>query len=126
MGILTINALAAAHQVVIPVKTEMSAFRALKRIKNTVKDIQESDLNGALTVWGILPTLYNVTKGHHKEVLHALRYQYGAEVYEEESRDTTKYNDATVLKADVSALDKALGAYWDRLAAAVVQERLVI
>ncbi len=110
LGILTINALAAAHQVVIPVKTEMSAFRALKRIKNTIKDIQESDLNEGLTIWGILPTLYNMTKSHHKEVLQALNYQYGAEVYEEESRDTTKYNDATVLKADVSVLDKALGA----------------
>jgi chromosome partitioning protein len=125
LGILTINALAAAHHVVIPVKTEMSAFRALKRIKNTVKDIQESDLNGGLTVWGILPTLYNVTKGHHKDVLQALRDQYGAEVYDEESRDTTKYNDATVLKTDVSALDKALGAYWDRLAATLVEGRQV-
>jgi chromosome partitioning protein len=125
LGILTINALASAHQVLIPVKTEMSAFRALKRIKNTIKDIQESDLNGDLTVWGILPTLYTITKAHHKEVLQALHAKYGAEVYEEESRDTTKYNDATVLKTDVSALDKALGAYWDRLAATLVNGRKV-
>ena len=125
LGILTINALASAHQVVIPVKTEISAERALKRIKNTIKDIQESDLNGSLTIWGILPTLYNITKAHHKEVLEALRFKYGAEVYEEPSRDTTKYNDATVLKTDVSVLDKALGAYWDRLAATLVEGRKV-
>jgi chromosome partitioning protein len=122
---LTINALASAQQVVIPVKTEISAERALKRIKNTIKDIQESELNGSLTLWGILPTLYNITKAHHKEVLQALRDKYGAEVYEEASRDTTKYNDATVLKTDVSALDKALGAYWDRLAATLVDGRKV-
>ena len=125
LGILTINALASAQQVLIPVKTEISAFRALKRIKNTIKDIQESDLNGSLTVWGILPTLYNVTKAHHKDVLQALREKYGAEVYAEESRDTTKYNDATVLKTDVSVLDKALGAYWDRIAATIVEGRKV-
>ena len=125
LGILTINALASAHQVIIPVKTEISAFRALKRIKNTLKDILESDLNGGLTVWGILPTLYNVTKAHHKEVLQALHAKYGSEVYEEESRDTTKYNDAAVLKTDVSALDKALGAYWDKLAATLVHGRRV-
>jgi chromosome partitioning protein len=125
LGILTINALASAHQVVIPVKTEISAERALKRIKKTIKEIQESDLNGGLTIWGILPTLYNVTKAHHKEVVQALRYKYGAEVYAEESRDTTKYNDATVLKIDVSALDKALGAYWDRLAATLMNGRKV-
>jgi chromosome partitioning protein len=125
LGILTINALASAQQVVIPVKTEISAFRALKRIKNTLKDILESDLNGGLTVWGILLTLYNVTKAHHKEVLQALHAKYGSEVYEEESRDTTKYNDAAVLKTDVSALDKALGAYWDKLAATLVNGRKV-
>src|SRR5437762_2852523 len=90
----------------ITVYNALSDLRALKRIKNTIKDIQESDLNGGLTIWGILPTLYTVTKAHHKDVLQALHDKYGAEVYEEESRDTTKYNDATALKTDVSALDK--------------------
>jgi chromosome partitioning protein len=122
LGILTINALASAHQVMIPVKTEISAERALKRIKNTINDIQQSDLNGQLTVWGILPTIYDSRKAHHKEVLQALRHKYSQEVYKEPSRETTKYNDATVLKADVSTLDKALGAYWDTLAATLMQE----
>lgn len=121
LGILTINALASAHQVVIPVKTEISAERALKRIKNTIKDIQESDLNGQLAVWGILPTIYDSRKAHHKEVLAALRYKYREEVYREPSRETTKYNDATVLKSDVRTLDKALGVYWDVLAATLVE-----
>jgi chromosome partitioning protein len=122
LGILTINALASAHQVIIPVKTEISAERALKRIKNTIKDIQQSDLNGQLTIWGILPTIYDSRKAHHNEVLQALRYKYGNEVYKEPSKETTKYNDATVLKTDVSALDKALAKYWDSLAATLVQE----
>jgi chromosome partitioning protein len=125
LGILTINALASAHQVVIPVKTEISAERALKRIKNTIKDIQQSDLNGQLTIWGILPTIFDSRKAHHNEVLQALRYKYGQEVYKEPSRETTKYNDATVLKADVSALDKALAKYWDTLAATLMEERRV-
>ena len=125
LGILTINALASAQQVVIPVKTEISAERALKRIKNTIRDIQESDLNGQLTIWGILPTIYDSRKAHHKEVLQALSHKYGDEVYTEPSRETTKYNDATVLKADVSALDKALAAYWDRLGATFIHERKV-
>jgi chromosome partitioning protein len=122
LGILTINALASAHQTMIPVKTEISAERALKRIKNTIKDIQESDLNGQLTIWRILPTIYDSRKAHHKEVLQALRHKYGEEVYKEPSRETTKYNDATVLKADVSTLDKALGVYWDTLASTLMQE----
>jgi len=46
-------------------------------------------------------------------------------VYTEPSRETTKYNDATVLRTDISALDKALAAYWDTLAATFVEERRV-
>jgi chromosome partitioning protein len=122
LGILTINALSSAHQVIIPVKTEISAERALKRIKNTIKDIQESDLNGQLSVWRILPTIYDSRKAHHREVLQALQYKYGAEVYVEPSRETTKYNDATVLKVDVSALDKGLATYWNTIAATIVEE----
>ena len=123
LGILTINALASSNQVIIPVKTEISAERALKRIKNTINDIQQSDLNSNLAIWGILPTIYDSRKAHHKEVLQALKHKYGNEVYSEPSRETTKYNDATVLKTDISALDKALAVYWDTLAATFVEER---
>ena len=94
-------------------------------LQRDVDLLPANDLNGGLTIWGILPTLYNVTKAHHKEVLEALRFKYGSEVYKEPSRETTKYNDATVLKTDVSALDKALGAYWDRLAATLAEGRKV-
>jgi chromosome partitioning protein len=123
LGILTINALSSSHHVVIPVKTEISAERALKRIKNTIHDIQQSDLNSELKVWGILPTIYDSRKAHHREVLQALKHKYGDEVYPEPSRETTKYNDATVLRTDVSALDKALASYWDTLAKTLVQGR---
>lgn len=93
--------------------------------RELLKDIQESDLNGQLTIWGILPTIYDSRKAHHKEVLQALRYKYGEEVYHEPSRETTKYNDATVLKTDVSTLDKALAVYWDSLAATLMEGRRV-
>ena len=123
LGILTINALSSAHHVIIPVKTEISAERALKRIKNTIRDIQGSDLISELKVWGILPTIYDSRKAHYREVLQALKHKYGDEVYSEPSRRTTKYNDATVMRADISALDKTLAAYWDTLAKTLVQER---
>ena len=122
LGILTINALSSAHQVVIPVKTEISAERALKRIKSTIKDIQQSDLNGQLVIWGILPTIYDSRKAHHNEVLQALRYKYGEEVYKDPSKETTKYNDATTARIDVGVLDRALGGYWDTIAATFLKE----
>jgi chromosome partitioning protein len=121
LGILTVNALAAAEQVLIPVKTELSAERTIKLIKRTIEDVQQSDLNTRLTIWAILPTLYDSRKAHHNEVLQAIKYKHGKQVYQEPSKETTKYNDALVLKADVGVLDKALGLYWDRLAGKLIE-----
>jgi hypothetical protein len=72
-------------------------------------------------VFSFIFSFYTTHEDFSDRLLEALRFKYGTEVYEEPSRDTTKYNDATVLKTDVSALDKALGAYWDRLAATLVE-----
>jgi chromosome partitioning protein len=122
LGILTINALAAAEKVIIPVKTEIAAYRALKLIHRTIDEVRKSDLNLDLKIWGILPTLYDTRKGHHQEILQAIHDIYKTKVYPEASKESTKYNDACTIKADVSALDKSLGEYWDRLATAVMEQ----
>ena len=44
LGLLTRNALAAAQQVLIPVKTEITAHRTLKRFHSTLEDIRKSGL----------------------------------------------------------------------------------
>lgn len=116
LGILTLNALAAAHQVIIPVKTELSAERTIKLITRTIEEVQKSDLNTHLKIWGILPTLYDVRKSHHKEMLQAIHHKHGEAVYGEPSKETTRYNDAITARLDVSAFDKELGRYWDRIA----------
>ena len=116
LGILTKNALATAQKVLVPVKTERSAERTLKLINRSIDDIVDSDLNEHLQVWGILPTLYDSRKGHHRKVLLEIHQNYEGNVYPEVSAETTKYNEAFERRTDVSSLDKRLGEYWDRLA----------
>lgn len=116
LGILNKNALATAHKVVIPVKTERSAERTLKLIRRSIDDVVESDLNGGLQTWGILPTLFDSRKGHHRKVLSEIHQNYPGQTYPEVSAETTKYNEAFERRTDVSSLDKNLGQYWDRLA----------
>jgi chromosome partitioning protein len=117
LGLLTRNALVAAHRVIIPVKPEISAYRTLKRFHSTLEDVKKSGLNRNLTVWWILPTQYEKRTAHHKEILEIIQTEYKEKVYPEPSNKTTKYNDATIMKTDISTLDKSLGKYWDRLAA---------
>lgn len=116
LGLLTRNALGAAKTILIPIKTEITAQRTLKRFFSTLDDVRKSGLNRNIAVWWILPTLYDSRNAHHREILQSLQIQYGPQVYPEASRQATKYNDATTAKTDVNELDKTLGQFWDRLA----------
>jgi chromosome partitioning protein len=122
LGVLTANALTAAHLVLVPVSTELMAERTIKLILSTIEDIKETELNPSLKVWRILPTLYDQRLAHHKEILEALRAKYTRLLYPEPVRSTTKYKDAVTSGTDVNDLDEKLGAYWDRLCATLLQE----
>jgi chromosome partitioning protein len=111
--------------VLIPSKTELSSERTIKLIMRTIEDVKRSDLNANLAIWGILPTLYDSRKAHHNEVLQAIKYKHGEKVYQEPSKETTRYNDALTARTDISVFDKELGKYWDRIAATFTAERSV-
>ncbi len=58
LGLLTLNALAAAHEVLIPLQTEYYALEGLTHLLGTVSLIQEH-LNPELRITGILLTMYD-------------------------------------------------------------------
>jgi chromosome partitioning protein len=58
LGVLTLNGLAAADQVVIPLQCEYFALEGLKLLLQTVKLVQKG-LNQALTIGGIVFTMYD-------------------------------------------------------------------
>lgn len=125
VSVFTTLALAAAHLVVVPVKTEFAAERAMTDTMSLISDIQgteeEPGYNPRLKIWGILATQYEGNVRHHREVFESLQDQYGDLVYGEPSRKTNKYNDATASRCDIRALVPSLGVYWDTIAASVGQ-----
>lgn len=59
LGLIVINTLTAADSVVIPVQCEYFALEGLGKLLNTIKIIQQR-LNPALTIEGILLTMYDL------------------------------------------------------------------
>ena len=73
LGTLLINALVAADEVIIPVKTEYLAYRGLKALMSTIKDVQSGDgdrsLNPDLVLTGIIATMYKKKINDNQDVL---------------------------------------------------------
>lgn len=58
LGLITINALCAAHSVIIPIQCEIFALEGLTKLKNTIALVKEQ-LNPALEVEGILLSMFD-------------------------------------------------------------------
>lgn len=88
LGILPINALAAAHAVIIPVTATPYANDGLLRTLPSIKYVQEG-LNKALLLQGVLFTINDRNKTTRR-INHLIRSRLGGTVYQIEiPRDTT-------------------------------------
>jgi chromosome partitioning protein len=58
LGLITVNALAAADSVIIPVQCEIFALEGLSKLKNTISLVQRQ-LNPKLKIEGILLSMYD-------------------------------------------------------------------
>ena len=79
LGLLSINALVAAHEVLIPVQPEFFGLQGLSQILETVTLLQDT-LNPQLKVGGIVCTRYNRRK-IHQEVAACLQDKFGKTVF---------------------------------------------
>ncbi|WP_380166179.1 ParA family protein [Jannaschia sp. R86511] len=79
LGVLTLNALAAADEVLVPLTAEMLGHRAVGQLLDTVEDVREQ-LNPALTVVGLLPTMVDLRTSHARQVVADLGERYGLPV----------------------------------------------
>src|SRR5207248_687358 len=67
LGLLTINALSAAHSVLIPMECQYMALRGLDTLLGTIEQVRK-DLNPTLSLLGILATKYDSRTLHSREV----------------------------------------------------------
>ena len=102
LGLLTVNALAAADQVIIPLQCEFLATRGLTLLLRTLNKIQ-ARLNRNLKVAGILPTMFDGRTTHANEVLAELRANFPGQVFDVIIKYTVRVKEAPA--AGLSILD---------------------
>ena len=80
LGLLTVNALTAAHGVIVPLETEFFALRGVALLIETINKVRDR-LNPRLTTDGILATMYDSRTLHSREVLDRVRDAFGEQVF---------------------------------------------
>ena len=94
LGLLTVNALTVAREVIIPVQTEFFALEGMAKLFQTV-DIVRKRLNRGLAVTGIVPTMFDGRTNLAKEVMDKIRYYFNEKVYRTTIRKNVKLAEAT-------------------------------
>jgi chromosome partitioning protein len=104
LGLLTINALTAAHKVIVPVQCEYLSMRGLVQLQNTLAMIREN-LNPDVDIEGILPTLVDTRTLHAKEAIELLEENFGDRVFASRIRKTVRFAEAPVRGMSVLKYD---------------------
>ena len=81
LGLLTLNTLAAADSVLIPIQCEFYALEGLTQLLNTIRLVQRN-LNPTLTIEGVLLTMYDTRLNLSRQVAAEARKYFGSRVYE--------------------------------------------
>lgn len=100
LGLLAVNALVAAHGVIVPLACEYFAMRGVKMLVDTIGKVQDR-LNPRLTMDAIVPTMYDARTLHSQEVVERVREAFGDRVTETMIGRTIKFPDATVAEEPI-------------------------
>jgi chromosome partitioning protein len=126
LGLLTVNALTAAHGVLIPLECEFFALRGVALLVETIDKVRDR-LNPAIELDGILATMYDPRTLHSREVLERVVEAFGDQVLETVINRTVKFPDASVAATPITefAPDHHAAEQYRQLARELVHRHAV-
>ncbi len=81
LGLLTVNALAAAHTVLIPIQCEFYALEGVAQLMNTIQMVKQG-LNPRLEIEGVLMTMYDGRTNLSVQVVDEVKAYFKDKVYD--------------------------------------------
>jgi chromosome partitioning protein len=95
LGLLTVNALACADGVLIPLECEFFSLRGVALLMDTIDKVRDR-LNPKLTITGILATMYDPRTLHAREVMARVVQAFGDTVFDTVIGRTVRFPETTV------------------------------
>ncbi len=105
LGVLTLNALTAADEVLVPLQCEMLSHRGVGQLLDTVADVQRI-LNKDLLVRGLLPTMFDARTTHARAVLADVGERYGVPVLSPPIPKSVRFAEAPAVGRSILATAK--------------------
>ena len=100
LGLLTINAMAAADAVIIPLQAEYYALKGVRGLLGVIENVQRR-INRGLIIGGVVITQYDTRTTLHKQVREAIAQQFGAAVFDTPVRNAIAIAEAQVKRSDI-------------------------
>jgi chromosome partitioning protein len=122
LGLLTVNALTAAHGVIIPLECEFFALRGVALLIETIDKVRER-LNPSIELDAIVATMFDPRTLHSREVIDRVVETFGDRVTDTVIGRTVKFPDASVagLPITIFAPDHAAAEAYRQLARELVE-----
>ena len=105
LGLLTINALAAADEVLIPIQCEYYALEGLGQLMRNVELVTRS-LNPALAVEGVVMTMFDGRTNLASDVVAQVREHFGERAYDTVIPRTVRLSEAPSYGEPIEAFDE--------------------
>ena len=110
LGLLTVNALACADTVIIPMECEYFSLRGLALLTDTIEKVRDR-LNFRLTLGGILVTMFDARTLHSREVMARVVEVFGDAVYDTVIARTVRFPETSVAGEPITSwAPKSAGA----------------
>lgn len=123
LGLLTVNALTAAEDLIVPVQCEYYALEGLGQLVETAERVRGA-LNPELRIAGFLMTMYDARTKLSAQVVEEVKNHFGEQVFETVIPRSVRLSEAPSFGEPVLTLDpSSRGAISYRLLAVEVEER---
>ena len=106
LGILSIMSLAAANSVIIPIQAEYYALEGVSKLIKTIELVKEN-YNQALTIEGVLITMFDARNNLHTEVFSEVQNFFGAKLYTAVINRNIRLAEAPSYSMSIFEYDKA-------------------
>ena len=125
LGVLTVNALTAAPEVIVPVECHVMGLQGLAQLVQTVERVRKR-LNPALRIAGIVPCRLDQRTNHGPETVAKLRERFPGETFRTAVRENVRLAECPSMGEPITAYAPASSGAEDyrALAGEVIEQEL--